>query len=202
MAERFAAQVHLRSSERVLCLRVVSRLSSATDSDKLTEALEAKNLRSSERMPLRNGTVSYRGGFCQRDRILDRISDSILSFYAATFFSREPTSLPTFPTHWFPRLKLAVCEREQVAHVCCAALVQCMPYAHCGAYAFLFSRRKKLLGDAFLFSGFRPFLEAKEASLLPPGTRSRPGTLLPRRSTVTLHRIFLKKRRHRCNMSL
>ena len=32
--------------------------------------------------------------------------------------------------------KIAVCERERVAHVCCAALAQCMPvHAHCGAHA-------------------------------------------------------------------
>ena len=31
---------------------------------------------------------------------------------------------------------IAVCERERVAHVCCAALAQCMPvHAHCGAHA-------------------------------------------------------------------
>ena len=31
---------------------------------------------------------------------------------------------------------IAACERERVAHVCCAALAQCMPvHAHCGAHA-------------------------------------------------------------------
>ena len=31
---------------------------------------------------------------------------------------------------------IAVCERERVAHVCCAALARCMPvHAHCGAHA-------------------------------------------------------------------
>ena len=208
-------------------------------------------------------TVRYRGGPCQRDRILDRISDPIFGSYPATLFSQQrayklanlagpyfgvqnlapkvgalsrrngfaapvlgseiwtpkrgPTNVVFFPHFWAfqrapstpsdvakhvgrnaralpslttPLLRqlahhhhnahrgarpdfgpdfgpyfwvlpsdffsqqrayklanvshtlvskvetIAVCERERVAHVCCAALAQCMPvHAHCGAHA-------------------------------------------------------------------
>ena len=78
----------------------------------------------------------YKGGPCQRDRILDRISDPIFGSYPATLF---------FPAYKLANVShtlvskvetIAVCERERVAHVCCAALAQCMPvHAHCGAHA-------------------------------------------------------------------
>ena len=79
---------------------------------------------------------AHRGGSCQRDRILDRISDIFGSHPATLFFQQRATSLRTFPTHWFPRLKQLLCVRKRVAHVCCAALAQCMPvHAHRGAHA-------------------------------------------------------------------
>ena len=57
----------------------------------------------------------------------------------SAFFSssRGPTSLRTFPTHWFPRLKqlLNVRKSESRMYVV-AALAQCTPvHAHCGAHA-------------------------------------------------------------------
>ena len=67
--------------------------------------------------------VCYRGGPCQRDRILDRISDPILGSYPATLFpSRGPTSLRTFSTHWFPRLKQLLCVRESESRMYVAQL--------------------------------------------------------------------------------
>ena len=67
---------------------------------------------------------AHRGGPCQRDRVLDRISDPIFGSYPATLFfpSRGPTSLRTFPTHWFPRLKQLLCVRESASRMYVAQL--------------------------------------------------------------------------------
>ena len=80
----------------------------------------------------------YRGGPCQRDRILDRISDPIFGSYPATLFSQQRAYKLANVSHTLVSKveTIAVCERERVAHVCCAALAQCMPvHAHCGAHA-------------------------------------------------------------------
>ena len=80
----------------------------------------------------------YRGGPCQRDRILDRISDPIFGSYPATLFSQQRAHKLANVSHTLVSKveTIAVCERERVAHVCCAALAQCMPmHAHCGAHA-------------------------------------------------------------------
>ena len=81
---------------------------------------------------------AHRGGPCQRDRILDRISDPIFGSYPATFFSQQRAYKLANVSHTLVSKveTIAVCERERVAHVCCAALAQCMPvHAHCGAHA-------------------------------------------------------------------
>ena len=75
---------------------------------------------------------------CQRDRILDRISDPIFGSYPATLFSQQRAYKLANVSHTLVSKveTIAVCERERVAHVCCAALAQCMPvHAHYGAYA-------------------------------------------------------------------
>ena len=81
---------------------------------------------------------AHRGGPCQRDRILDRISDPIFGSYPATLFSQQRAYKLANVSHTLVSKveTIAVCERERVAHVCCAALAQCMPvHAHCGAHA-------------------------------------------------------------------
>ena len=81
---------------------------------------------------------TYRGGPCQRDRILYRISDPIFGSYPATLFSQQRAYKLANVSHTLVSKveTIAVCERERVAHVCCAALAQCMPvHAHCCAHA-------------------------------------------------------------------
>ena len=81
---------------------------------------------------------AHRGGPCQRDRILDLISDPIFGSYPATLFSQQRAYKLANVSHTLVSKveTIAVCERERVAHVCCAALAQCMPvHAHCGAHA-------------------------------------------------------------------
>ena len=82
--------------------------------------------------------LDYRGGPCQRDRILDRISDPIFGSYPATLFSQQRAYKLANVSHTLVSKveTIAVCEKERVAHVCCAPLAQCMPvHAHCGAHA-------------------------------------------------------------------
>ena len=86
--------------------------------------------------PSSSGSLgTSRRSHCQAQGILDRISDSI--FWGPTqrlfFPSREPTSLRTFPTHWFPRLK-QVRESESRMYVAQLLASACV-HAHCGAHA-------------------------------------------------------------------
>ena len=61
---------------------------------------------------------SYRGGPCQRDRILDRISDL---FLGSLFSQQRAHKLANVSHTLVSKVEtIAVCEREQVAHVCCA----------------------------------------------------------------------------------
>ena len=84
----------------------------------------------------------YRGGPCQRDRILDRISDPIFGSYLATLFSQWPR---TFPTHWFPRLKQLMCVRESESRMYVAQLwpSPSLLHAHCGVHACSVPKKKE-----------------------------------------------------------
>ena len=84
--------------------------------------------------------LAYRGGPCQRDRILDRISDPIFGSYPATLFSQQRAYKLANVSHTLVSKveTIAVCERERVAHVCCAALSSWCPCVFCSP------RRKKI----------------------------------------------------------
>ena len=75
---------------------------------------------------------AHRGGFWTGFRTL------FFGSYPATLFSQQRACKLANVSHTLVSKveTIAVCERERVAHVCCAALAQCMPvHAHCGAHA-------------------------------------------------------------------
>ena len=88
-----------------------------------TEETAPVHLLLKERNAVTKEHMEYRGGPCQRDRILHRISTLFLGPTQRLFFlSKGPTSLRTFPTHWFPRLKQLLCVRESESRMYVAQL--------------------------------------------------------------------------------
>ena len=79
-------------------------------------------------------------------RILDGFRTLFLCSAQRLFFPAESLQA----CERFPNVSkvdtIAVCERERVAHVCCAALAQCMPmHAHCDVVSMrvLFLKKKE-----------------------------------------------------------